>query len=128
MAVLRAIAYIAGTPEPPMPPRDTLGPFEHLVLSVIVSLPNRAYAVPIREALERVGGRPVARGALYTTLARLEAKGLLDSRLGDPEPVRGGRPKRFYHLTTAGAAALTATQIALEDSVRRVAHILGGGR
>jgi hypothetical protein len=93
MAVLRAIAYIAGTPEPPMPPRDTLGPFEHLVLSVIVSLPNRAYAVPIREALERVGGRPVARGALYTTLARLEAKGLLDSRLGDPEPVRGRPPQ-----------------------------------
>ena len=56
----------------------------------------RAYAVPVREQIESRTGRTVARGALYTTLDRLEAKGLLRSRLGDPLPERGGRPRRYF--------------------------------
>ena len=109
-----------------MAPRHALGPLELLTLTVVLSLGDGAYAVPIRDALEHAAGHAVARGALYTTLARLEAKGLLRSRLGEPTPVRGGRAKRYYSLTPAGAAALHATQTALADAWQRAARLLGG--
>ena len=61
-----------------------LGEFEYAVLLAILHLDEDAYAVPIRELIEQRTGRPVARGALYTGLDRLEAKGCLKSRMGDP--------------------------------------------
>jgi PadR family transcriptional regulator len=72
-----------------------------------------AYAVPIREFLEERTGRSVARGALYTTLQRMEAKGYLSSRMGEPTPERGGRAKRFWTVTPTGIAALQASRDAL---------------
>ena len=58
-----------------------------------------AYAVPVRELIEQRTGRPVARGALYTGLDRLEAKGCLKSRMGDPSEERGGKARRYYTVT-----------------------------
>ena len=102
-----------------MPPGLPLGSLEALTLLVVRELGDNAYAVPIRTTLERRVGRAVARGALYTVLTRLEAKGYLRSRLGDPSPVRGGRAKRFYDLTTAGAEALRVARGQIVDSWRR---------
>ena len=65
-----------------MPP-IYLGEFEYAVLLAILHLQEDAYAVPVRELIEQRTGRPVARGALYTGLDRLEAKGCLKSRMGD---------------------------------------------
>ena len=66
-----------------------LGEFEYGVLLAILQLQN-AYAVPIRELLEERTGRTVARGALYTALERLETKGCLRSRMGDPRATAAG--------------------------------------
>ena len=102
-----------------MTPASPLGSFEALTLLAVRQLDDGAYAVPIRAALERRAGRPVARGALYTTLARLETKGYLRSRMGDPSPVRGGRAKRFYEVTAAGAEVLRLARGQIVESWRR---------
>src|ERR687893_2737373 len=67
-----------------------LGEFEYAVLLAILHLQEDAYAVPIRELIEERTGRPVARGALYTGLDRLEGKGCLKSRMADATEERGG--------------------------------------
>lgn len=102
-----------------MSPSTPLGSFEALTLLAVRQLDDGAYAVPIRDALERRLGRSVARGALYTVLTRLEAKGYLRSRMGDPSPVRGGRAKRFYSVTAAGAHALRLAHGQIVESWRR---------
>jgi DNA-binding PadR family transcriptional regulator len=102
--------------------------FEFHVLAAVLSLEGEGYAVTIRAVVEQHTGRDVARGALYTTLARLEDKGLVRSILGDATPVRGGRPKRYYEVTPAGRAALRATRDELEMPYRGVNRLLGGAR
>ena len=83
-----------------------IGGFEQMVLLAALRLKNGAYAVTIRQELEERAGRNVARGALYTVLERLESKGFLSSRMGDPTPERGGRSRRYYKVTTLGVSAL----------------------
>ena len=87
-----------------------LGEFEHLVLLAVLRVGEEAYAVPVRAEIEARAGRTVARGALYTTLDRLEQKGLLKSRLGDPLPERGGRARRYYSVSQRGLASLRAAR------------------
>jgi DNA-binding PadR family transcriptional regulator len=83
-----------------------LGEFEHVVMLAILRLGDEAYAIPIREELEEKTGRAVARGALYTALERLEAKGCLRSRMSEPLPERGGRSRRYFTVTPTGLAAI----------------------
>src|SRR5690349_8961268 len=90
-----------------------LGEFEHLVLLAILRLDDGAYGVTIRRELAIRAGREVAPGALYTTLDRLEDKGLVESRLGDRTAERGGRAKRYYSVTKKGFRAISAAQRAL---------------
>jgi DNA-binding PadR family transcriptional regulator len=92
-----------------------LGEFEHLVLLAVLRLGEDAYAVPVRSEIEDRGRRAVARGALYTTLDRLEQKGLLRSRLGDPLAERGGRARRYYSVTPRGIASLRAARESIES-------------
>jgi DNA-binding PadR family transcriptional regulator len=80
-----------------------LGEFEYLLLSVSSRLGDDAYGAAIRTAIEEATGRQCSVGALYTTLDRLEAKGLLETWMGDPTPQRGGRPKRLVRVTGQGA-------------------------
>jgi PadR family transcriptional regulator PadR len=87
-----------------------MGEVEHLVLLAIVRLGDNAYGVPIRAEIHTRTGREVAFGALYTCLDRLARKGFLLSRLSKPTPERGGKSKRFYRLTPAGARALRAAR------------------
>jgi DNA-binding PadR family transcriptional regulator len=90
-----------------------LGELEQIVLLAILRLGDEAYAIPILEQIERQTGRKVARGALYTALARLEQKGCLRSRLGEPLPERGGRARRYFTVTPAAVRALKASRAAL---------------
>lgn len=83
-----------------------LGEFEILVLAALVRLGDQAYGTTIIAELKSRARRVVSIGALYATLARLESKGLVSSRLGDATPKRGGRAKRFYRPTAAGQAQL----------------------
>jgi PadR family transcriptional regulator, regulatory protein PadR len=91
-----------------------LGEFEHLVLLAILRLGDTAYAVPIRQELETHTGRSVARGALYTTLDRLEEKRLVHSRLGEADERRGGRPRRYFEVTPQGIAAVRNARAVIE--------------
>ena len=92
---------------------DGLGEFEQLVLLALVRLGDDAYGVTVHEQLERRAGRDVALGAVYKTLARLEAKRLVAARLGAPTAERGGRRKRHYQVTPAGKRALSRSLAAL---------------
>jgi PadR family transcriptional regulator, regulatory protein PadR len=94
-------------------PGPYLGEFEYAVLLAILQVDTDAYAVPIREVLEARTARPVARGALYTALERLEAKGILRSRMGDPTPERGGRARRYFTVTPLGMRAVRQAHAAL---------------
>lgn len=83
-----------------------LGEFEQLVLLAIVHLRGEAYGTPIVEEIERRTGRSVARAAVYVALRRLEEKGFVSSRMGDPTPERGGKGRRYVKLEADGARAL----------------------
>ena len=87
--------------------------FEQIVLLAVLRLGEGAYAIPVREEIERRTGRPIARGALYTALERLEDKGFLRSRMSAPLPERGGRSRRYFTVTPAGLAAVRASRESL---------------
>ncbi|HVW10958.1 MAG TPA: PadR family transcriptional regulator [Bryobacteraceae bacterium] len=84
-----------------------LGEFEYLLLTAAARLGENAYGVPIREEIEAASGRRCSIGALYTTLDRLESKGLIKTHMGEPTSTRGGRPKRMVRVTPKGVAAAT---------------------
>lgn len=108
-----------------MPPGTPyLGEFEYAVLLAVIHLGDEAYAVPMRELIEDRTGRPVARGALYTALERLESKGCLRSRMGDPTPERGGRARRYFSTTPVGLRALRNTHAALSNLSKGLEAIL----
>ncbi len=94
-------------------PADYLGEFEQMVLLSIMRLDDGAYGLAVREELEKVGGRVPSSGALYTTLDRMERKGLVESRSGETTSARGGRPRRYVGLTPKGMAALQRSREAL---------------
>jgi PadR family transcriptional regulator len=96
---------------------ESIGQFEQLVLSAILTLGDDAYGVTIHaKAAELARPKAVSLGAIYVTLDRLEDKKLVSSRLTDPTPERGGRSKRCYRLEALGErvlrdSALTAKRI-----------------
>jgi PadR family transcriptional regulator, regulatory protein PadR len=87
-----------------------LGEFEQVVLLAILRAGENAYGVTIRAEIEACTDRAPSPGALYTTLDRLEDKGLVASRFGDPTPQRGGRAKRYFTVTGGGLKAVARAQ------------------
>jgi PadR family transcriptional regulator len=85
-----------------------LGEFEYLLLSATARLGEEAYGAAIRRDIEDSTGRRCSLGALYTTLDRLEAKGLIQTWMGGATPQRGGRPKRMVRVTAKGLRAAAA--------------------
>jgi PadR family transcriptional regulator, regulatory protein PadR len=92
-----------------MPQRSPVSPhireFELVVLLAVLGLRDEAYPVSIRDVIEERTRRKVSRAAVFITLERLERKGFVISRYGDPTPVRGGRAKRFFRATPGGISA-----------------------
>lgn len=88
----------------------TLGTLELATLLAVARLGDGAYGLAVRRDLAERTGRDYAVGAVYTTLQRLEDKGLLTARASEPLPVRGGRSRRHFTLTGAGAQALRDAQ------------------
>jgi len=101
-----------------------LGEFEQVVLLAVLRLGDAAYAVTVREEIERRTGRRVSRGSIYVTLDRLETKGYLKSWLAEPTAVRGGRAKRFYTLRPRAVALLRDSRRALLQMWRGVDEVL----
>jgi DNA-binding PadR family transcriptional regulator len=93
-----------------MAPRRFLGELEEVVLLATLRLGRGAYGASILRELDAQAGRDVPRGSVYVTLDRLEEKGLVASRPGEPTPQRGGRARRLVAVTEAGLAALRRTQ------------------
>ena len=87
-----------------MPP--PLGEFEQLVLLALVRLGDGAYGATLRREIEARARRHVSISAVYTTLERLEQKGLVRSWIGEPTAQRGGRRRKHFELLPAGARAL----------------------
>ncbi|HJR58348.1 MAG TPA: PadR family transcriptional regulator [Vicinamibacterales bacterium] len=98
-----------------------LGEFELLVLLAVIRTGIDAYGVTIREELSRKTSREPSLGAVYKTLGRLERKGYVSVRIGDPTPERGGRRKKLYQLEPLGARALKQSFAAF----RRLTRDLG---
>lgn len=99
-------------------PHLYLGEFELLVLLAVLRIGDDAYGVTIRAELERETSRELTLGAIYKTLGRLEQKGYLSVRTGEPTPERGGRRKKLYHLEPLGARALKQSVAALRRLTR----------
>jgi PadR family transcriptional regulator, regulatory protein PadR len=102
-----------------------LGEFEQVVLLAILRLGDGAYGVTIRREIAECTEREPAPGALYTTLDRLEEKGLVASTYGDPTPERGGRAKRYFTVTTRGVHAVARAQRAYQRLLKGL--VLPGG-
>jgi DNA-binding PadR family transcriptional regulator len=98
-----------------MPDAPYLGELEQLLLLAVLQLGDEAYTVPIRALLAERAGRRVARGALHTALDRLEQKGLLESTMGEPLAIRGGRARRYFVVTPAGVVALKSARAAVAN-------------
>jgi len=95
-----------------------LGEFEYLLITAAAGLGENAYGAAIREEIEATTDRRCSMGALYTTIDRLEAKGLLKTWMGEATPQRGGRAKRMVRVTSKGVHAAKE----FYDAVMRVSH------
>jgi DNA-binding PadR family transcriptional regulator len=103
-----------------------LAEFELLVMLAAVRLgPEQAYTVSIAEDIARRTGRTVRRANVYTTLQRLEEKGLVSTHIGESGPDRSGRPRRLVMVKPKGMAALRATTSAIQAMVGELGDILG---
>ena len=101
------------------PTSVTLGEFEQLVLLALVRLGPEAYGATVRREIEEHAGREISISAVYTTLERLEQKGLVRSRIGEPTAERGGRRRRHFELLPLGARSL-------RDAYRALAGMTAG--
>jgi PadR family transcriptional regulator PadR len=94
---------------------DSVGDFEQLILFALVRLGADAYGVTIRLDIEARTGRTISAGALYTALDRLERRGFVASRLGEPTAERGGKRKRLYTLQPAGGRVVARVHDSLQQ-------------
>jgi PadR family transcriptional regulator PadR len=85
-----------------------LGEFEYLLIAAAARLGDEAYGAAMLKEIERSTTRKCSIGALYTTLDRLEAKGLIKTWMGQPTAERGGRAKRMVRVNAKGIEAATA--------------------
>ena len=87
-----------------------LGEFEEVLMLLTGILEEDAYAFRIADEFKSQTNRSVSIGSVHSTLNRLESKGFLDSKMGEPSAERGGRRKRIYHITAAGQRVLEASR------------------
>lgn len=104
-----------------------IGEFEQMVLLAILQLEEDAFGPSISEELERLAGRRVSRGALYSVLDRLEQKGYLRWEIGGSSSERGGHPKRRFEVSKEGIAVLRVSREALNNLWSGLDDVLGQG-
>ena len=106
---------------------DVLTRIEEAILLAVVRLGDNAYGVTIRQEVAAMVGKSYSVGAIYGPLDRLAGKGLLETRMGEATPERGGRRKRFYEATPAGLSALRETK-ELHEAMWAGAPLFGSSR
>ena len=106
-------------------PPPVLGEFEQIVMLALLRLGSDAYGASVCTEIEARGGRGASVSAVHTTLERLEQKGLVRSRIGEPTPQRGGKRKRHYEVSALGLRALQAAYRSLRSMADGIEHLLG---
>ena len=106
--------------------REFLTEYELMILLAILRVGDDAYGVRIAREIERTAGRSIVLGAVYATLDRLEANGLVTSALGEPTAERGGRAKRYFEVTRDGLRAVRQAQRALTALWRGIPRLQRG--
>src|SRR5688572_24077844 len=106
--------------------RELLGNFELMVLVALIRVGKDAYGVPIADAIEASTGREVIVGSVYAALERLQDKGFVSSELGKPTAARGGRAKRYFHITAKGLRQVRETKQALAKLWRNIPELSEG--
>lgn len=81
---------------------------EEIMLWAVWKLENNAYGVAIRKLVSERTDRIFPYGTLYGILAKLCRKGYVAKNVSDPLPVRGGRSRNYYLITSRGREALKA--------------------
>ena len=105
---------------------DTLADFEFLIMLATLRLgPEEAYTVSIAEDIKRRTGRSARRANVFTTVQRLEAKGLVSTRLSGARPERGNRPRRLVTVEAEGLAAVRATTGAIRAMIGDLGGLIG---
>src|SRR5687767_2064997 len=108
-------------------PKEYLGEFEELVLTMVAVLQEDAYGAAISDEIETRLNRNVNLSAVHVTLYRLEDKGYIKSGLGGATKERGGRRKRIYTITSAGMAMLRAMKEARIDLWKMIPQLKMSG-
>lgn len=103
---------------PSRAPEATLGEFEQLILLALLRLGDDGYGATIHREVQKRTRRVISISAVYTTLDRLEEKGLVTSRTGESTPRRGGRRKKYFALEAAGAEALAQSYRVFREMTR----------
>jgi PadR family transcriptional regulator PadR len=106
---------------------DELGTFELPVLAAVARLRGNAYGVSVMDEVSKQESREVAYGAVHVALDRLQRKGFVTSKMGEPTAERGGRRKRYFEMTGKGAQALAATRAKYERSFEALDGIVSAG-
>jgi len=106
---------------------ESLGEFEYLVLLAVLRLNDDAYGMRVRREIAERTNRDVTIGAVYATLERLSAKGLISSEMSEPTPERGGRAKRSFRLTAAGIQAVNRSREEVASMMEGLAFPLPKG-
>ena len=109
-----------------MEQRFSLGAFDLMIMLALMRLGEPAYGVPISREIEDASGRVVAVATLYASLARLQKRGLISSRLGEPTAERGGRAKRYFRVTARGLREVRDTQRVFTSLWQGIPRLKGG--
>jgi PadR family transcriptional regulator PadR len=81
---------------------------ETLILAALET--SELYGLSIIERVKETTGQSLSLGGLYTTLHRMEQKGIVASRWGESTEVRQGARRRYYQITALGQQTLTETR------------------
>jgi PadR family transcriptional regulator PadR len=103
-----------------------LSDFELIAMLAVLRLGDNAYGVPIAREIEEHTKREAKLGSIYAALERLEEKGFVASELGEPTRERGGRAKRYFHVTRQGVRQVRDTQRTLVKLWRGIPELEGG--
>lgn len=103
--------------------RSHLGEFEQLLLYAMLRIGSSDFAsgLDVARTIEGRTGRAISPGAIYTGFSRLESRGLVTSRLGEPSSTRGGKRRRLYRITAHGVRVLAASHATLGEMARGLA-------
>ena len=105
---------------------NTITNFELMVMLALIRLGDEAYGVPIVLEMEEHSDRDIAVGSVYAALERLQDRGLVASRIGEPTRERGGRAKRYFKVTGRGLRVVQDTQRTLTRLWKGLPKLEGG--